>query len=146
VLPSGYTVISQLPDSKEERAPETLGAMGADIATDAAMDTALLFDSQADAEHLSDMTEEPPPALDFEAPRLTIPTIPTFTFNSAKHRVGPLCKQGHDHTGLGESVREIGGDKACVECRHARSARHAAKVHQTRAKRRGTKDLINDDM
>src|SRR5258708_3231198 len=64
-----------------------------DMLSDAKADTVIASDSNTISDIVSDRKEAHPPALDFDAPRLTIPGVPTFLFNPAKHAIGPLCKQ-----------------------------------------------------
>jgi hypothetical protein len=65
------------------------------------------------------------------------------SYDPAKFMLGPLCKQGHDYDGQGQSLRYRKGDKDCVPCRQARSARNAAQANQARAQRKAKKQRVS---
>ena len=56
--------------------------------------------------------------------------------DTAKHYLGPLCRNGHDWEGSGQSLRYIKGKQQCVECqsdwdRRNRAKKAAGQVRET---------------
>jgi hypothetical protein len=56
-----------------------------------------------------------------------------FELNPAKHFLGEICKNLHDHDGQGHSIRQKGGAHECVECKTDRSRAYKARQRAARS-------------